>query len=160
MEEQNHLLQAQIAEVEKAGQLKIINHRLGQVIQAGSRGALGAERDNKFIKSQPKPTKARKMELKTTRMPENELMDLLFKCFSRFAYWPLRALKANVRQPEAWLRQVLEQIAILQKTGTFANTWTLKDEYQHMVKDPNSVAPDVAESDDDDEDDVTLEDVV
>jgi transcription initiation factor TFIIF subunit beta len=159
VEEQNHLLQSQIEEVEKAGQLKILKRRVGQrVLQVGTNR--GADWDNSFIKAQPKPTKAKKMEQKTTRMPENELMDLLFKCYSGFAYWPLRALKAQVKQPEAWLRQVLEQIAVLQKTGTFANTWTLKDEYQHMVKDPNSVAPDVVESDSDDEDGVTYEDVV
>jgi transcription initiation factor TFIIF subunit beta len=147
VEEQNHLLQAQISEVEKGGTMKIIHRPLGNIRGVGTNR--GAEWDNKFIKNQPKLTKAKKLEQKTTRVAENELIDMLFAAFSKFAYWPMRALKAHVRQPEAWLRETLDKIAVLQKTGTFANTWMLKDEYLLMVKSQNlEGAPDVAESDD------------
>lgn len=59
-------------------------------------------------------------------MPQNELLDLLFKCFTQFTHWPLKSIKAQVQQPEAYLRQTLEMIAEMVKSGTFAGTWKLR----------------------------------
>lgn len=61
-------------------------------------------------------------------MPQNELLDLIFACFRRHKYWPFKSLKAELRQPEAYLKQTLEQVAHLVKSGDFAMTWELKPE--------------------------------
>jgi transcription initiation factor TFIIF subunit beta len=61
-------------------------------------------------------------------MPQNELLDLIYECFREYKYWPFKALKARLRQPEAYLKQTLEMVAHLVKSGDFALTWELKPE--------------------------------
>lgn len=61
-------------------------------------------------------------------MPQNELLDLIFDCFRAYKYWPFKTLKAKLRQPEAYLKQTLEMVAHLVKSGDFAMTWELKPE--------------------------------
>lgn len=61
-------------------------------------------------------------------MPQNELLDLIYACFRRYRYWPFKALKAELKQPEAYLKQTLEMVAHLVKSGDFAMTWELKPE--------------------------------
>jgi len=61
-------------------------------------------------------------------MPQNELLDLVYQCFREYKYWPFKALKARLRQPEAYLKQTLEMVAHLVKSGDFAMTWELKPE--------------------------------
>lgn len=106
-------------------------------------------------------------------MAKNELIDLIFECFKRYNYWPIRSLKKELNQPENWLREVLEPIAHLVRNGPFANCWQLnttsnEGSYQ-LVKD--EAAPDVdpleeMESEDDagtegeDEENVKMEDVL
>lgn len=114
-------------------------------------------------------------------MPRNALFDLLLQKFSEYPYWGLKNLRAQVKQPEAYLRQVLEDMAVLIKQGDFAMTWTLKDEYKQKVElsqdRQGAVAPDTgdnlgldglsdvppgesgADSDEDDENENLFEDV-
>lgn len=116
----------------------------------------------------PEKTKARKMELKTARMPENELLDRIFQCFNRYKYWSMRALRAEIPQPEIYLRTTLERIADLHKSGRFANQWSLKPE--NIRTNPaaagavGEAAPEGAAADDEDaadeEEDIKMEDVV
>jgi transcription initiation factor TFIIF subunit beta len=46
-------------------------------------------------------TKADAQNNKATRIPKNELLDLLFKCFQEYAYWSLKGLREYIKQPEA-----------------------------------------------------------
>lgn len=75
-----------------------------------------------------KPVKGKAQENKTTRMPQNELLDLIYQCFREYKYWPFKTLKARLQQPEAYLKQTLEMVAHLVKSGDFAMTWELKPE--------------------------------
>lgn len=75
-----------------------------------------------------RPVKPKAQENKTTRMPQNELLDLIYQCFREYKYWPFKNLKARLRQPEAYLKQTLEMVAHLVKAGDFAMTWELKPE--------------------------------
>ncbi|WEW59321.1 transcription initiation factor IIF, beta subunit [Emydomyces testavorans] len=75
-----------------------------------------------------KPSKPRAQETKTARMPQNELLDLIYACFRRYRYWPFKSLRAELKQPEAYLKQTLEMVAHLVKSGDFAMTWELKPE--------------------------------
>src|SRR5271169_2152743 len=47
-------------------------------------------------------TKAEAQNNKATRIPKNELLDLLFKCFQEYAYWSLKGLREYVKQPEVY----------------------------------------------------------
>ncbi|KAF3769193.1 hypothetical protein M406DRAFT_221321, partial [Cryphonectria parasitica EP155] len=125
------------------------------VVQAGTRQA--TEAFGTFIKETKKKTKQAKADAKTARIPENELLDRIFQCFGQYNYWSMKALKAAIPQPEVYLRSTLEKVANLNKTGRFANQWSLRDGFRANAE----AAPDVAveDEDEDDEDDVKMEDV-
>jgi len=121
-----------------------------------------------------KPPKAKAQENKTTRMPQNELLDLIYQCFREHKYWPFKTLKARLRQPEAYLKQTLEMVAHLVKSGDFAMTWELKpeakessyadalaykDAKEELPPDPGNVDEDF-EEDASDNEDVQFENVV
>ena len=81
----------------------------------------------------------------------------------------MKALRAKTQQPEAYLRETLEKIAVLAKSGRFATQWSLKAEnLTDNYKVDESIAPTIAgpdgvedsEMDEDDEDvDMKFEDV-
>ena len=109
-------------------------------------------------------------------MPQNELMDLIYNCFKRYNYWSTASLKAELRQPETYLKQTLDMIAQFIRQGSHAMTWQLKPEarigiysdaqYFDQVKD--EAAPDIGfdgasdykDEDDDDDENVKMEDVL
>jgi len=123
-----------------------------------------------FIKTSEKPTKAKKMENKTARWPENQLIDELIKCFSTHKYWSIKALRGKIPQPEAFIRQCLEKLAHLHRHGPFANNWQLLPAFQSMIPNDSRSQPveeaaapnpdvDIA-SDDEEDEDVKMEDVL
>ena len=61
-------------------------------------------------------------------MPQNELLDLILDCFKQFTYWSLKVLKSRVDQPEAYLKETLDKVAVLIKTGPHAMTYQLRPE--------------------------------
>lgn len=77
-----------------------------------------------------------------------------------YNYWSIKALKAMIPQPEAYLRSTLEMVATQNKSGRFANQWNLRDGFKPGAQ--NTAAPDAQiedEDDDDDDEDVKMEDV-
>lgn len=114
-----------------------------------------------------KVSKAKKMENKTTRWAENQLLDEIARCFSEHKYWSIKALRGKIPQPEAFIRECLEKVAMLHRSGNFANNWSLRPEYQGMMAGKNLPEPanDVAapkpgaDLSDDDDDDIKMEDV-
>jgi len=74
-------------------------------------------------------TMRKKNKEKTARIAQNELMDLIFDCFKDFKYWTLASLRARLRQPESFLKETLENIAILMRAGTMTGKYQLKPEY-------------------------------
>jgi len=116
--------------------------------------------------------KTKKMDNKTTRMAENELYDQINRCFSEYNYYSMKALRARLRQPEAYLRHVLDEIAVLVRSGPFANHYTLKPAYREILKtekggnplaeENTTVAPvgEGAEALDDEDEDIKMEDVL
>ncbi|EAQ89338.1 hypothetical protein CHGG_05957 [Chaetomium globosum CBS 148.51] len=119
-----------------------------------------------FLKTKEKPTKAKKMENKATRWPENQLLDAIARCFSEHKYWSIKAFRGKIPQPEAYLRETLEKVAVLHRSGTFANHWSLKPEYQGILASLPKPADDAAvpkadaPSEDEDEEDIKMEDVL
>jgi len=107
-----------------------------------------------------KATKSKSQENKTTRIAQNELLDKIFQCFRQYKYWPFRALKQRLQQPEAYLKQTLEMVAHLIKSGDHSMTWQLKPEaqeenYAASFDDAQAVAPEPENYDDGSEDDPT-----
>lgn len=117
------------------------------------------------------PNKVRKQENKATRMPQDQLLDALFNCFKEFKYWPLSALKSRLNQPESYLKETLEKIAVLIKGGTFNLTYQLRPDstegrYLNFDDVKAEAAPDVGSdrgedlnSNEEDDENVKMEDV-
>ena len=89
------------------------------------------------------------------------------KCFERFDFWPLRTLKAELNQPEAYLKEVLEWVATLTRSGIYVGTYQLQTSYKETAKynfsnvkaeQAPEVASDFGGTDDEDES-VKMEDV-
>ncbi|EPS38587.1 hypothetical protein H072_7687 [Dactylellina haptotyla CBS 200.50] len=122
--------------------------------------------ENLFDHAIQKPggEKKKTQENKATRMPRNELLDALFICFSEYEFWTLKGLRERLNQPEAYLKETLESIATLLKTGPFALKWQLKPEYKS--RDIESIKKEVredlgtdAEGEFDDDEEEEMEDV-
>ncbi|KAL9600881.1 MAG: hypothetical protein Q9219_002923 [cf. Caloplaca sp. 3 TL-2023] len=119
-----------------------------------------------FTKKQAKPSAGKTQQYKAARIPANELKDLIFECFKDYTYWPIRALKEKLDQPENYLRQVLDEIAQLVRNGTFANSWQLKPEYQessyaHVKEEVAPVQnPESAGASADDDENIKMEDIL
>ncbi|PQE04081.1 hypothetical protein CJF31_00003197 [Rutstroemia sp. NJR-2017a BVV2] len=118
-----------------------------------------------FIKTKNAGGANRPQLMKTARMPQNELLDRIFDCFRRYNYWSMKALRAELQQPEAYLRETLEKVAVLAKSGRFATQWSLKPENKltNYEGAGDAVAPgedtDLPDEDEDDDEDMKFEDV-
>ncbi|CEP61767.1 transcription factor IIF subunit TFG2 LALA0_S04e00188g [Lachancea lanzarotensis] len=73
-----------------------------------------------------------KNNARAIRMPKKELLDFLFKLFDEYDYWSLKGLKERTKQPEVYLKECLDQVAILVKKGPYALKYTLKNEYKRL----------------------------
>ena len=112
-----------------------------------------------FIKNTAATKAKSAQEHKTARIPQNELLDLLFQCFREYKFWSMKALRERLKQPEAYLRETLEKIADMPKSGRFAMRWTLKPEnlvaqqgIQDEVLAPETEGQGDTDMDDDEED--------
>ncbi|TFK49798.1 hypothetical protein OE88DRAFT_1662476 [Heliocybe sulcata] len=98
------------------------------------------------------------------RMPRNQLLDLLFNLFRERPQWSIRVLRERTQQPEAYLKEVLSEIASLHRSGEFSGLWELKSSFKDdgvkpegaagssMHTDLSQMPPDSMKDEDDDED--------
>lgn len=89
-----------------------------------------------FMRAQKKDNKI-SSEGKAIRLPRNDLLDLLFTLFEEFDYWSLKGLKDRTKQPEVYLKEVLETMAVLIKKGPYAMRYSLKGEYKQIRQKKN-----------------------
>ncbi|ORX54466.1 transcription initiation factor IIF, beta subunit [Hesseltinella vesiculosa] len=68
---------------------------------------------------------------KATRLPRNELMDVLFAAFDRYPYWSFKGILEHTHQPAQYLKEVLSEICVLNKRGPYAGNYQLKSEFKH-----------------------------
>ena len=59
------------------------------------------------------------------RMPRDQLLDELFRAFQERERWPIKLLRERTQQPEAYLKEVLSEIASLHRSGEHNGTWEL-----------------------------------
>ncbi|GIZ40884.1 hypothetical protein CKM354_000420500 [Cercospora kikuchii] len=70
---------------------------------------------------------------KAVRMEKAALLDALKNCFKEYTYWSLKALRQRLRQPEAYIKETLDDIATLMRQGDFVQTYKLKPEYRALL---------------------------
>jgi transcription initiation factor TFIIF subunit beta len=90
--------------------------------------------------------KSKKPQERMTRIAKNDLLDQLFLHFREQKYWSLKDIRQKVQQPEGFLKEVLGEIAVLEKSGPNNGTYRLTENYVAAEVDPDE--------DDDDDDDV------
>lgn len=94
-------------------------------------------------------------------MGEDELRQALLEAFTtKYQYWKMSVLKATFNQPEAYLRQELEKVAILNRSGPHANEWELKPEFKQIIDSSRALGESAPDAGGDDDDEVEMEDVV
>ena len=62
------------------------------------------------------------------------MRSLLFTLFGEWPYWNLQGLIERTNQPQSYLKEVLSEIAEIQKRGPNNGTWRLKEEYINKKK--------------------------
>lgn len=70
--------------------------------------------------------------------------------FREHKYWGLRDLRLRLRQPESWVKENLEEIAIMHRHGDFNGKWELKDNLKvgdEELLNASGEAPKVEDSD-------------
>lgn len=67
---------------------------------------------------------------KAYRISKEELQTKLFEIFEKYEYYPTKFLVEYLCQPELYLKEVLEEIAIYNTHGEFHGNWCLKSEYR------------------------------
>ncbi|KAI8330011.1 transcription initiation factor IIF, beta subunit-domain-containing protein [Choanephora cucurbitarum] len=100
---------------------------------------------------------------KATRMPRNELMDMLFAAFDKFPYWSFKGIVEHTKQPNQYLKEVLSEICILNKRGPYAGNYQLKPEFKQRLSaaERQNITSNIEEdiSTDDEEDNEVMEEV-
>jgi transcription initiation factor TFIIF subunit beta len=102
------------------------------------------------------------------RMPRNQLLDQIFTLFRDPARWGIKALREKTQQPEAYLKEVLSEVAFLHRSGEYNGLWELKDNFKgdagriiesQSMSDVKMESVDEAEDEDEDEEDEDMEEV-
>lgn len=61
------------------------------------------------------------------RLPRNQLLDLLFQLFREQPRWSFKPLRERTQQPEVYLKEVLNEIATLHRSGEYNGMWELSE---------------------------------
>ncbi|KAI9015090.1 transcription initiation factor IIF, beta subunit-domain-containing protein [Gaertneriomyces semiglobifer] len=78
---------------------------------------------------------------KKERIDKEDLKILLFNAFEQYAHWSFKGLVEHTKQPQVWLKDVLTEIAFLNKRGPYVGTWELKPEFKtRRPRTPNAAA--------------------
>ncbi|KAI8823086.1 transcription initiation factor IIF, beta subunit-domain-containing protein [Fimicolochytrium jonesii] len=69
---------------------------------------------------------------KKSRLEKTDLINLLFTAFEKYAHWNFKGLLERTHQPQAWLKEVLGEVAILNKRGPYVGLYELRPEFKGM----------------------------
>ncbi|KAL9714655.1 hypothetical protein Ac2012v2_001314 [Leucoagaricus gongylophorus] len=129
----------QIKMIEETGVPRGGINRLSSGVGVGSGGAF-----SDLAKTRTKPQKGFE---RMARIPRNQLLDQLFSHFRDMSHWGLRPLRDKTQQPEAYLKEVLSEIAFLHRSGEHNGMWELKDNFKdENIKAENVPASNLGES--------------
>ncbi|KAN0083987.1 Transcription initiation factor IIF, beta subunit domain containing protein [Tylopilus felleus] len=109
----------QIRMIEEAG----LSGGRGGINRLSSGVAAGSFAD--MIKTKPKPVKGTFERM--ARLPRNQLLDLLFQLFREQPRWSFKPLRERTQQPEVYLKEILNEIAILHRSGEYNGMWELSE---------------------------------
>ncbi|KAI0360070.1 hypothetical protein OH77DRAFT_1419465 [Trametes cingulata] len=138
--------------------------------RGASAKACTSTRSKPFLQAVKKYNDTRIPMDRMTRVSRVQLLDMLFRLFEQRARWSFKLLREQTQQPEAFLKEILTEIAFLHRTGEHRGTWELNPSYSGKAK--NGGTPSVPgpskydnttggeEDYDDVDDDSELEDII
>ncbi|KLO15281.1 transcription initiation factor IIF, beta subunit [Schizopora paradoxa] len=85
-----------------------------------------------MVKQKPKPQKG--AFERYARVARNVLLDSLFALYREKPRWSAKDLRTRTEQPEAYLKEVLSDIADLHRSGEFNGLYELKPNFRDSVK--------------------------
>jgi len=112
----------------KTRTIKVLDELPGRVETARVLPTAGVEHRRKGLEKG-----AYLSDLRRTRMEKSDLENLLFRLFERQPSWSFNQLQNETNQPTAFLKEVLNEIALLNRKGPNQYLWELKPDYRHDV---------------------------
>ncbi|KAJ3158116.1 hypothetical protein HDU86_003068 [Geranomyces michiganensis] len=67
---------------------------------------------------------------KKERLDKQDLINLIFTAFEKYAHWNFKGLADRTQQPLAWLKEVLNEVAVLNRRGPYVGLYELKPEFK------------------------------
>ncbi|KAN0123154.1 Transcription initiation factor IIF, beta subunit domain containing protein [Russula decolorans] len=122
---ERRLMERGAAANEKSMRVRMMNEALvglggGKMLGSGTMSAAGF---SDIVRAKNKPENGQNERM--TRMPRNQLLDVLFAHFRERRQWPIKLLREKTQQPEVYLKEVLSEIATYHRNGEFNGTWEL-----------------------------------
>lgn len=108
---------------------KEMGHHFTQVFDTKAEKGLG--RFGKQIQTQ------QLQQEKRERISKEDLINILFSIFEYQPHWKFKDILTKTQQPQAWLKEVLNEICILNKRGPFLGNYELKPEFKRQDIDSN-----------------------
>eukprot|EP01130_Rhizamoeba_saxonica_P009189 TRINITY_DN373_c1_g1_i1.p1 TRINITY_DN373_c1_g1~~TRINITY_DN373_c1_g1_i1.p1 ORF type:complete len:258 (+),score=66.21 TRINITY_DN373_c1_g1_i1:24-797(+) len=113
--------------------IRVINHAKPKTIaemRAKGGGMTIKPHVEEFLSTR-KRSRAESMTPAGARLSKEEIMERIFEMFSEHANWTLKQINHSLgSQPHALVRECLNEICILHKTGKNKSTYELKPEYK------------------------------
>ncbi|RPD59703.1 transcription initiation factor IIF, beta subunit [Lentinus tigrinus ALCF2SS1-6] len=102
----------------------------------------GAAPQSPFQLTRGKPKPAKGQFERMARMPRNQLLDELFRLFhDERERWSIKGLRERTQQPEAYLKEVLNDVAFLHRSGEFNGQWELMANFKEKGVKAEDVVP-------------------
>ncbi|KAI0661551.1 transcription initiation factor IIF, beta subunit-domain-containing protein [Cubamyces menziesii] len=95
-----------------------------------SRSVVGGSSKKPFIMTSTKKATKDPAD-RNVRIPRPKLLDMLFSLFEEKLRWPLKVLRERTQQPEAYLKEVLSEIAYPHRAGEHRGAWELSASYRY-----------------------------
>ncbi|KAI0370361.1 hypothetical protein BV20DRAFT_966659 [Pilatotrama ljubarskyi] len=109
---------------------------------AGTSGKINAPvRSELFLQAVKTYSNAKVPMDRMTRVPRGQLLDMLFQLFEQRQQWSFKQLRERTQQPEAYLKEILAEIAFLHRTGEHRGTWELSASYSGTLTNGSGNSP-------------------
>lgn len=120
---------------------------------------LGTKGGNIVTSGPGAANKKKSQENKFVRMEENDLISAIASLFRKYRYYTLDTMRVQLKQPRAYLIEVMRKIGKRVDGGQANNYWGLNDTYQEAIDGefgrdvkPEDMAPALKMEDEEDED--------
>ena len=84
------------------------------------------------VKRKTAAEKQARKDNQTLRMDKQVLQTTLHHLFAKYHIWPMKELKKQTNQPEAYLRSVLEEMAFQHARGDWSGKWEMQKDYRDL----------------------------